>query len=69
MLNSALSKIMTAILLLLITGIPAANAAVISYKKEANGLLFTLNKGLMRVTVCKDDIIEVKYTVFDNFNN
>ncbi|MGZ3778607.1 MAG: glycoside hydrolase family 31 protein, partial [Mucilaginibacter sp.] len=45
----------------------AAKASVISYKKEADGLLFTLDKGLMKVTVCKDDIIEVKYTVFDNF--
>lgn len=42
MLNSALSKIATVILLLLITGITTAWAAVISYKKEANGALFTL---------------------------
>ena len=69
MLNSALSKIMTAILLLFITTIPAANASVISYKKEANGLLFKLDKGLMKVAICRDDIIQVKYTVFNNFVN
>jgi len=69
MLNSALFKIMTAVLLLLITTIPAANASVKSYKKEANGLLFTLDKGLMRVIICRDDIIEVKYTVFNDFIN
>lgn len=69
MLNSALSKIMTAILLLFITTISAANASVISYKKEANGLLFKLDKGLMKVTICRDDIIQVKYTFFNNFVN
>jgi alpha-D-xyloside xylohydrolase len=67
--NFALSKIMAAILLLLITAIPTAKASVISYKKEATGLLFTLDKGQMKVTICKDDIIEVKYTVFDDFVN
>ena len=69
MLNSALFKIMTVAILLLITTIPAAKAFVISYKKEANGLLFTLDKGLMKVNVCKDDIIEVKYTIFNDFAN
>ncbi|WP_419789149.1 TIM-barrel domain-containing protein [Mucilaginibacter sp. X5P1] len=67
MLNPALSKLMAAILLLLITTIPVANASVKSYKKEADGLLFTLDKGLMKVTICKDDIIEVKYTIFNDF--
>jgi len=69
MLNSALSKILTAILLLLITAISNVQASVTSYKKEADGLLFTLEKGLMKVTVCRDDIIEVKYTVFKDFIN
>lgn len=69
MLNSALSKLMAAVLLFLITSIPVANASVKSYKKEANGLLFTLDKGLMKVTICKDDIIEVKYTIFNDFDS
>jgi len=67
MFKHALSKILMAVLLLLIINTSAAKAAVISYEKEANGLLFKLDNGLMKVTVCKDDIIEVKYTVFDNF--
>nr|WP_294944805.1 TIM-barrel domain-containing protein [uncultured Mucilaginibacter sp.] len=40
-----------------------------SYKKYANGLLFKLDRGLMHVAVCKDDIIQVKYTPFDSFSN
>jgi alpha-D-xyloside xylohydrolase len=42
-------------------------ASVISYKKDANGLTFKLDKGLMYIAVCKDDIIEVKYTLSDTF--
>ena len=68
-LKSALFKITAAFLFLLITVIPAANASVISYKKEANGLLFTLDKGRMKITICTDDIIQVKYTIFDVKNN
>ncbi|MGZ3820944.1 MAG: DUF4968 domain-containing protein, partial [Mucilaginibacter sp.] len=67
MVKYALSKMIAAALLLLIINVTAAKASVISYKKEADGLLFILDKGLMKVTVCKDDIIEVKYTVFDSF--
>ena len=67
MFRYGLFKILMAVLLLLIINTSVARASVISYKKEANGLIFTLDKGLMKVTVCKDDIIEVKYTIFDNF--
>jgi len=69
MLKFALSKIITALLLLfiLILNINSAKAAIISYKKEANGVLFKLDKGLMKVTICKEDIIEIKYTALDSF--
>jgi len=43
------------------------NAAVSSYKKDADGVTFFLDKGLMRVKICRADIVEVKYTVFDSF--
>ncbi len=69
MLNSLLSKVVTAILLFFIAAIPAVNASVLSYKKEANGLLFTLSNGLMKVKVCREDIIEVKYTPFGEFTS
>jgi alpha-D-xyloside xylohydrolase len=53
-------------LLILFTSLPV-EASVLSYKKDANGLTFKLDKGLMYVAVCKDDIIEVKYTIFNSF--
>src|SRR5690349_11054660 len=40
----------------------SATASIKSYKREADGITFLLDKGSMKVKVCKDDIIEVKYT-------
>jgi len=44
-----------------------AKGAVKSYKKEADGVIFKLDKGLMKIKICAADIIEVKYTIFDAF--
>ncbi|MFI5136908.1 MAG: TIM-barrel domain-containing protein [Sphingobacteriales bacterium] len=66
--KSVVFKITTILLLFIMSSISVANASVISYKKESGGLLFTLDKGLMRVTVCRADIIEVKYTIFNTFS-
>jgi len=44
-----------------------ANASVISHKMEPGKVVFKLDRGLMEVIVCKDDIIEIKYTIFDSF--
>jgi alpha-D-xyloside xylohydrolase len=45
----------------------SARASVISYTKNADGIVFKLDKGLMNIRVCKADIIEVKYTIFEAF--
>jgi alpha-D-xyloside xylohydrolase len=42
-----------------------ARASVKSYHKDDDGVSFTLDKGLMKIRVCKPDIVEVKYTVFE----
>ena len=44
-----------------------AAAAIKTYQVKPDGVVFTLDKGLMKILVCKDDIIEVKYTIFDKF--
>jgi alpha-D-xyloside xylohydrolase len=57
-------------LLFLITGCIAAipaNAIVKSFKKGADGVTFSSDKGLMKVLVRRADIVEVKYTIFDAF--
>ncbi|MBB6131136.1 glycoside hydrolase family 31 protein [Mucilaginibacter lappiensis] len=58
--------------LILLTGfwLKAENvsANIISYKKEADGVSFSLDKGLMKIKVCRDDIIEVKYTILKSFS-
>lgn len=52
-------------LLLLMAGKGMAQSAISSYKKEADGVSFILQKGALKIHVCLDDIIEVKYTVLD----
>lgn len=44
-----------------------AHSAVRSFKKDADGITFSLDHGTMRILVCKDDIIQVKYTLLDGF--
>jgi alpha-D-xyloside xylohydrolase len=44
-----------------------AGAAIKSYQLKSDGVIFTLDKGLMKILICKDDIIEVKYTIFNDF--
>jgi alpha-D-xyloside xylohydrolase len=44
-----------------------AKASILSFKKDANGVTFTLDKGLMKVKVCSDNIIEIKYTIKPRF--
>ena len=61
-------KIIFPLLLVVAINTPA-RASIISYKKQADGLIFTLDKGLMYIHVCKDDIIEVKYTIFDSLSS
>ncbi len=47
--------------------ISAANASVVSFTKDADGVTVVLDRGVMKVKVCKDDIIEVKYTALAAF--
>jgi alpha-D-xyloside xylohydrolase len=44
-----------------------AHATVKSYKKNTGDVTFTLDKGLMKIIICRDDIIEVKYTMLKAF--
>ena len=42
-------------------------ANIVSYKKVADGVGFTLGKGLMKIKICRADLIEVKYTILNEF--
>ncbi|MCR8558346.1 DUF5110 domain-containing protein [Mucilaginibacter sp. BJC16-A38] len=68
-LKAAFSKIIILVPLLIVMNVSKARASILSYKKEPGSVVFTLDKGLMQVTVCKDDIIEVRYTIFDSLSN
>jgi alpha-D-xyloside xylohydrolase len=60
---------MAACLLLSLTAINYCKAEVVSYTKNQDGVSFKLNKGCMFIHVCKPDLIEIKYTVFNTFPN
>jgi len=52
----------------LLTGtIIQAKASVVSIKKEVDGITLTLDKGLMNVKICMDNIVEVKFTILPAF--
>ncbi|MDP9047775.1 MAG: DUF4968 domain-containing protein [Bacteroidota bacterium] len=59
--------ILAAIFFLSVFIILPSFAAVKSFKKTTDGVTFNLDKGLMKILVCRDDIIEVKYTIFNTF--
>src|SRR5258706_12122355 len=61
------TSILFSLVFILVTSIQIANASVKSYKKEADGVTFILDKGIMKVKICKEDIIEVKYTFMNSF--
>ena len=44
-----------------------AQAKVVSFTKDNDGITFKLDKGLMKVKICSGNIIEVKYTVLQDF--
>jgi alpha-D-xyloside xylohydrolase len=43
-------------------------ASVLSCTTETDGVLFALDTGLMKIKVCADDIVEVKYTTLAEFS-
>jgi alpha-D-xyloside xylohydrolase len=44
-------------------------AAIVAHKIMPGSVVFTLDKGVMEIKICKADIIEVKYTIFNSFEN
>ncbi len=67
-LNLLWRKYCPAILMLVFISVNPVSAKIKSYKKDADGVTFVLDKGAMKIKICRDDIIEVKYTAFNTFN-
>jgi alpha-D-xyloside xylohydrolase len=68
-LHSGLCKTGLSLVVLLCIVSTQAGAAIKSFKKEADGVLFTADKGLIKIKVCSADIIEVKYTALSSFTD
>jgi len=47
----------------------ASSAAVVSYKKDFDGVTFILDKGVMKIKICGEDIVQVKYTSLQELDN
>ena len=55
--------------IIFLTSVLAINnstASIITYSKSPDGVTFKLDKGVMKINVCKADIIEVKYTLMES---
>lgn len=52
--------------LLLLAFVSVANAKVVSYKAQQESVVFKLDKGQLKIIVCKDDVVEVKYSLLDS---
>jgi len=67
---SILSKI-TKVAILIIALFATANiafASIASFKKDADGITCKLDKGIMKIKICSNDIVEVKYTSLETFS-
>lgn len=63
--NTAAFKKWITIIILSFAFINTTKAAIISYTKTSSGVSFKLDKGVMQIRICRADIVEVKYTIFD----
>jgi alpha-D-xyloside xylohydrolase len=45
----------------------AVRASVVSFTKVADGITCTLDQGLMKIKICTDHVVEVKYTILPIF--
>jgi alpha-D-xyloside xylohydrolase len=59
--------LIAAAIMILFTMTDSTLASVISRKTDFDGVTFKLDKGLMKVKIRKDDIVEVLYTSFESF--
>jgi alpha-D-xyloside xylohydrolase len=67
-LHFKLNKLFKPLLLLIgIIMVQPVHAVIRDFKKQSDGVLFSLDKGLMKIKICSTDIVEVKYTVFNTF--
>ena len=60
-------KALAALFVLLLTTSIVSDASVLSFKKDVDGITLALDKGLMKVKICSDNVVEVKYTIHPTF--
>lgn len=63
--NCQINKLRLIFTLLIICCTVITHAAIKSFKKDAHGVTFTLDKGLMNIRICRADLVQVKYTMLN----
>ena len=58
---------LTLLLIMFLANILSARASVVSFLKENDGVTVTLDKGLMKIKICLNNVIQVKYTTLPLF--
>ncbi|WP_342645551.1 TIM-barrel domain-containing protein [Mucilaginibacter sp. CSA2-8R] len=59
----ALQRLFVLILFAFVVLSASASASVRSFQKEADGVTFILNNGIMKIKICRADIIQVRYSM------
>lgn len=59
-------RFLTGVFILLIYA-GTIRASVVTYQKEHDGVSFTLDHGLMKVKICFNNMVQVKYTILPLF--
>src|SRR5450759_2640862 len=65
-LSAAVSKLIISLLTFVILT-ASTQAKVLSFTKDTDGITCILDKGLMKVKICLDNVVEVKYTALPMF--
>jgi alpha-D-xyloside xylohydrolase len=60
------SRLFLTVILIMLFSV-SVQAKVVSFAKTGDGITCTLDKGMMRVKICADNIVEVKYTSLPMF--
>jgi alpha-D-xyloside xylohydrolase len=56
------------VLMIYASSIHVLYASVKSFKKDGDGVTCILDKGIMKVKICREDIVQVKYTILKAFS-
>jgi alpha-D-xyloside xylohydrolase len=67
MMKSLISKLTILVIVMTVITILPIWASVKSFKKDSDGITCSLDKGLMKIKICRDNVVQVKFTSLSSF--